>query len=69
MEYKPRKAGKNQDLWKELLEEFVRLRATGINVQLWQIPRALNGVADQLAKEAAALPPQDYWLDASGVAV
>lgn len=58
---------KNQDLWKELSKERERWSKAGLEVQFWLIPRRLNTVADQLAKEAAALPDKENWGEIKGV--
>ncbi|KAL9099545.1 MAG: hypothetical protein Q9187_009482, partial [Circinaria calcarea] len=61
---------KNRDLW-ELLIETVKDRGTnGLQVLFWLIPRELNTVADQLAKEAAASKPdQRTYTDLFGVLI
>lgn len=44
---------KNKDLWLKLVDAVEHIEGAGISVQFWRIPRALNTVADRLAKEAA----------------
>ncbi|KAH8163738.1 hypothetical protein CIB48_g4509 [Xylaria polymorpha] len=42
---------KNQDLWQLFLGEVEKCRETGLEVELWKIPREMNDVADAVAKE------------------
>lgn len=42
---------KNQDLWELFLGEVEKCRETGLEVELWKIPREMNEVADAVAKE------------------
>ncbi|KAI1212739.1 uncharacterized protein F4807DRAFT_348150 [Annulohypoxylon truncatum] len=42
---------KNQDLWELFLGEVEKCRETGLEVELWKIPREMNEVADTVAKE------------------
>ncbi|KAI8947763.1 hypothetical protein F4801DRAFT_559572 [Xylaria longipes] len=42
---------KNQDLWELFLGEVEKCRETGLEVELWKIPREMNEVADAMAKE------------------
>ncbi|KAM5341510.1 hypothetical protein ACJ41O_014541 [Fusarium nematophilum] len=53
--WKTRKGGKvkNKDLWDLLLGEVERWKHRGLRVELWNIPRELNGDADAAAKHAA----------------
>jgi ribonuclease HI len=44
---------KNRDLWNLLLAEVERWEEHGLCVELWKIPRELNGDADRAAKQAA----------------
>ncbi|KAI8648698.1 RNase H type-1 domain-containing protein [Fusarium keratoplasticum] len=44
---------KNKDLWDLLLGEVERWHHQGLRVDLWKIPRELNGDADAAAKQAA----------------
>ncbi|KAH7121372.1 hypothetical protein EDB81DRAFT_813866 [Dactylonectria macrodidyma] len=44
---------KNKDLWELLLGEVERWKDQGLRVDLWKIPRELNGDADAAAKQAA----------------
>jgi ribonuclease HI len=44
---------KNQDLWHALLAELREYKHRGMDVKFWRIPRQLNTVADQAAKQAA----------------
>ncbi|KAH6962030.1 hypothetical protein BKA56DRAFT_647580 [Ilyonectria sp. MPI-CAGE-AT-0026] len=44
---------KNRDLWEVLLGEVERWKDQGMTVDLWKIPRELNGDADAAAKRAA----------------
>lgn len=44
---------KNKDLWEALLGEAERWSDIGLDVKFWRIPRELNTLADQRAKEAA----------------
>ena len=44
---------KNRDLWELLLGEVETWMERGLRVELWKIPRELNGDADAAAKEAA----------------
>ncbi|KAI0100074.1 hypothetical protein GGR51DRAFT_378629 [Nemania sp. FL0031] len=43
---------KNQDLWELLLGEVEKCREVGLEVELWKIPREMNGDADYFAKNA-----------------
>ncbi|KXS17303.1 ribonuclease H-like protein [Gonapodya prolifera JEL478] len=45
---------KNKDLWELLLGQVERSRSSGLEVELWRVPREWNEVADEAAKEAAA---------------
>jgi ribonuclease HI len=58
---------KNQDLWKELIKELKRWSEAEVAVLFWLIPRKLNTVADQLAKEATALADKADWVKIKGV--
>ncbi|KAJ4309120.1 hypothetical protein N0V84_011686 [Fusarium piperis] len=60
---------KNRDLWEALLGEFSRLEEVGLKVEFWRIPRSLNAVADQAAKEAAMDEGVDYYRDVMGALV
>ncbi|KAI1120891.1 hypothetical protein F5Y10DRAFT_113679 [Nemania abortiva] len=42
---------KNQDLWELFLGEVEKCKETGLEVELWRIPREMNGLADIIAKE------------------
>ncbi|KAI1745293.1 hypothetical protein F4680DRAFT_98436 [Xylaria scruposa] len=42
---------KNQDLWELFLGEVEKYRETGLEVELWKIPREMNELADAVAKE------------------
>ncbi|XDG09919.1 hypothetical protein ABKA04_009534 [Annulohypoxylon sp. FPYF3050] len=42
---------KNQDLWELFLGEVEKCRETGLEVELWKIPREMNELADAVAKE------------------
>ncbi|KAI0552683.1 hypothetical protein F4679DRAFT_533500 [Xylaria curta] len=42
---------KNQDLWELFLGEVEKCRETGLEVELWKIPREMNELADAAAKE------------------
>ncbi|KAI1136090.1 hypothetical protein F5Y05DRAFT_123773 [Hypoxylon sp. FL0543] len=42
---------KNQDLWELFLGEVEKCRETGLEVELWKIPRKMNELADAVAKE------------------
>ena len=44
---------KNKDLWEMLLGEAERWNDMGLRIQFWRIPRELNSVADQAAKQAS----------------
>ncbi|KAI0405846.1 hypothetical protein F4802DRAFT_560935 [Xylaria palmicola] len=44
-------AVKNQDLWELLLGEVEKYKETGLEVELWKIPREMNEFADTVAKE------------------
>lgn len=48
---------KNRDLWEVLLGEVERWKDQGMTVELWKIPRELNGDADTAAKRAAQNGP------------
>ncbi|KAI0178857.1 RNase H domain protein [Hypoxylon sp. FL1284] len=43
---------KNQDLWELFLGEVEKCKEAGLEVELWKIPREMNGVADTAAKKA-----------------
>ncbi|KAJ9145311.1 Ribonuclease H [Pleurostoma richardsiae] len=43
----------NKDLWDLLLGEVERWNDQGLRIELWKIPRELNGDADAAAKQAA----------------
>ncbi|KAL9087243.1 MAG: hypothetical protein Q9165_006737 [Trypethelium subeluteriae] len=58
---------KNRDLWEEIIKEMDRWSERGMEVQFWLLPRSLNSVADELAKEAANLPPKEDWGKIYGV--
>jgi ribonuclease HI len=58
---------KNQDLWQTLIKEFERWSEAGVAVLFWLIPRKLNTVADQLAKEATAFADEEDWVKIKGV--
>lgn len=62
-----RKPVKNKDLWEEFIKQFGRQRDNGLEVQFWLIPRALNSVADRLAKQAARDPACAEWAKISGI--
>lgn len=52
---------KNKDLWELFLGEVEKCRETGLEVELWKIPREMNEVADAVAKETisvAAIIPE-----------
>ncbi len=49
---------KNRDLWDLLLGEVERWKDHGLHVELWKIPRELNGDADAAAKEATDRPAE-----------
>jgi ribonuclease HI len=61
---------KNKDLWEALLGEIERKHDVGVQILFWRIPRELNTIADQWAKEAAAKGevPEKFY-DISGVLV
>jgi ribonuclease HI len=61
------KAVLNQDLWKELIKKLNKWRANGLEVVFWRIPRALNTIADSLAKAAATKPAEVKWSALQGV--
>ncbi|KAI0418928.1 hypothetical protein F5X98DRAFT_96240 [Xylaria grammica] len=42
---------KNQDLWELFLGEVEKCKETGLEVELWKIPREMNELADTVAKE------------------
>ncbi|KAI1196795.1 hypothetical protein F5X97DRAFT_203174 [Nemania serpens] len=42
---------KNQDLWELFLGEVEKCKETGLEVELWKIPREMNEIADAVAKE------------------
>ncbi|OTA98852.1 hypothetical protein M426DRAFT_325644 [Hypoxylon sp. CI-4A] len=42
---------KNQDLWELFLGEVEKCKETGVEVELWKIPREMNKAADAVAKE------------------
>ncbi len=42
---------KNQDLWEVFLGEVEKCKETGLDVELWKIPREMNELADAVAKE------------------
>lgn len=44
---------KNKDLWELLLGEVEKWKQQGLRVDLWKIPRELNGDADAAARQAA----------------
>ncbi|OTA58352.1 hypothetical protein K449DRAFT_415824 [Hypoxylon sp. EC38] len=48
---------KNQDLWELFLGEVEKCRETGLEVELWKIPREMNEVADAVAKETIYMGP------------
>ncbi|EHL01310.1 putative Ribonuclease H [Glarea lozoyensis 74030] len=54
-------AVKNRDLWELLMDNISRYEELGIEILFWKIPRELNKLADQKAKEGAALPAIDEW--------
>ncbi|KAI0199096.1 hypothetical protein F4808DRAFT_433337 [Astrocystis sublimbata] len=41
---------KNQDLWELFLGEVEKCKETGLEVEIWKIPREMNGFADEVAK-------------------
>ncbi|KAI1452531.1 hypothetical protein F4805DRAFT_26772 [Annulohypoxylon moriforme] len=51
--WKTRSGGsvKNQDLWELFLGEVEKCKDTGLEVELWKIPREMNEMADAAAKE------------------
>ncbi|KAI0192282.1 hypothetical protein EV127DRAFT_45710 [Xylaria flabelliformis] len=53
---------KNQDLWELFLGEVEKCRETGLEVELWKIPREMNELADLVAKETIhkGAPPTDF---------
>ncbi|TRX92218.1 hypothetical protein FHL15_006833 [Xylaria flabelliformis] len=53
---------KNQDLWQLFLGEIEKCRETGLEVELWKIPREMNEFADLVAKETIhkGEPPADF---------
>lgn len=53
--WKTRNGGnvKNRDLWELLLGEVERWKKNGLVIELWKIPRELNGAADAAAKKAS----------------
>ncbi|KAH7126076.1 putative ribonuclease H1 [Dactylonectria macrodidyma] len=46
---------KNQDLWEMLLGECEKAHSNGLAIQFWKIPREWNTLADEGAKEGAAV--------------
>lgn len=50
---------KNRDLWDLLLGEVERWKDHGLHVELWRIPRELNGDADTAAKQATDEGPAE----------
>ncbi|GAP86908.1 putative zinc finger domain-containing MYND-type [Rosellinia necatrix] len=42
---------KNRDLWELFLGEVEKCAEMGLDVELWKIPREMNGIADTAAKE------------------
>ena len=54
-------AVKNRDLWEHLMRDISVLYENGIWVQFWRIPRELNTLTDQKAKEAATLDVKHEW--------
>ncbi|TVY35668.1 Ribonuclease H [Lachnellula occidentalis] len=52
---------KNQDLWKLLLTSICNLKAGGMDVFFWRIPRDWNAMADMLAKVGAEMPEIPYF--------
>ncbi|KAF4923267.1 Ribonuclease H [Colletotrichum viniferum] len=59
---------KNRDLWETLLLRIEQLKARGMQVRFWRIPRQWNGEADRAAKDAAAnLPVSEKFCDVHGI--
>ncbi|KAI1091705.1 ribonuclease H-like domain-containing protein [Rostrohypoxylon terebratum] len=58
----------NRDLWEELLSEVERWDSLGLSVRFWRIPRDLNKLADEVAKQGAenSLIP-DVWVTPTDV--
>lgn len=51
----------NKDFWEELLRELRHYEQSGMSVEVWRIPRNLNQVADQAAKNAASEVSISEW--------
>lgn len=59
---------KNKDLWEMLLGEVEDYKAVGIDILFWHIPRELNTLADEGAKEAAATRlTSSQWVQMCGI--
>ncbi|KAF1733602.1 Ribonuclease H [Beauveria bassiana] len=59
---------KNKDLWEMLLGEIESWDERGLKIQFWRIPRTLNVMADDAAKQAAMrVEAPDRHYDISGV--
>ncbi|KAI1419587.1 hypothetical protein F5Y12DRAFT_788949 [Xylaria sp. FL1777] len=63
--WKTRSGGsvKNQDLWELFLGEIEKGRETGLEVELWKIPREMNEVADAVAKETIHKGPAPTYFE------
>ncbi|KAI1109829.1 hypothetical protein F5Y14DRAFT_431230 [Nemania sp. NC0429] len=63
-DWKTRTGGsvQNQDLWELLLGEVEKYKETGLEVELWKIPRDMNEIADALAKKTInkGVAPTDF---------
>lgn len=60
---------KNKDLWEMLLGECEKAHRQGLAIQFWKIPRDWNALADEGAKNAAAVEETPVeWMDCLGLA-
>lgn len=59
---------KNKDMWEMLLGEIERWDDSGLKIQFWRIPRTLNVMADDAAKQAARkVEDPDEYCEINGV--